>query len=213
MMDSNYRTDGQGTDTGGTLVGITTEEGVIMAADTRVSRDTVVRNESVEKISQIHPTAVVGSPNDIGTVQSFVRVIRSEADQYEYDHGAPMNMSALSTVMVTELRERSLPVPTFLLGGVDAQGSHVFTIGSAEGALEATPVAIGSGKQLATGVLESEEPKSLTMTEARLTAGRAIQSAAERDVTTGIGIHLAEITDDDVIIHRYDSITDLLEDR
>lgn len=212
MMDSNYRTDGQGTDTGGTLVGITTEEGVIMATDTRASRDSVVRSESVEKISQIHPTAVVGSPNDIGAVQSFVRVIKSEADQYEYDRGEPMDMSTLSTVMMTKLRERSRPAPTFLLGGVDDQGSHVFTIGSDEGAIEDTFVAIGSGMQLATGVLESEASKSLTMAEARTTVGRAIQTAAERDVKTGIGLHLAEITNDDVVIHRYDAITDFLEE-
>ncbi len=60
---------------------------------------------------------------------------------------------------------------------------------------------------------DAEEPQSLTTSEARLIADRAIQSAAERDVQTGVGVHVAEISDDGVDIHRYESVDDLLENR
>jgi proteasome beta subunit len=194
---------------GGTLVGLTTEDGALLAADTRTSRGAVVRSEGVRKISQVHPTAVLGSTDDLGTVQSFLRAIRFEADRYETSHDEPMDMTSLSTVAVTGLRERSMPDTTFLLGGVDADGPHLFTLDPDEGALEETYAAVGSGQQIAYGILDAEEPQSLTMSEARLIAGRAIRSAVERDVQTGDGVHVAEISDDGVDIHRYDTVDDL----
>ena len=155
----------------------------------------------------------MGSTDDLGTAQSFVRAIRSEADRYETSHGEPMDMTSLSTVAVTELRERSMPDTTFLLGGVDADGPHLFTLGPDEGALEETYAAVGSGQQIAYGILDAEIPQSLTTSEAGLIAGRAIQSAAERDVQTGVGVHVAEISDDGVDIHHYESVDDLLDGR
>jgi proteasome beta subunit len=210
---SDYRTDGHGPVAGGTLVGLTTEDGVLLAADTRTSRGAVVRSEGVRKISQVHPTAVMGSTDGLGTAQSFVREIRSEADRYETSHDEPMDMTSLSTVAVTELRKRSMPDTTFLLGGVDADGPHLFTLGPDEGALEETYAAVGSGQQIAYGILDAKIPQSLPISEARLIAGRAIQSAAERDVQTDVGVHVAEISDDGVDIHHYESVDDLLDGR
>ena len=60
---------------------------------------------------------------------------------------------------------------------------------------------------------DAEEPQSLTTSEARLRAGRAIWSAAEGDVETGVGVHVAEISDDGVDIYNYESVDDLPEDR
>lgn len=213
LIESDYRTDGRGPAAGGTIVGLTTEDGTLMAADTRTSRRSAVRSEGVQKISPVHPTAALGSTDDLGAVQSFVRTITSEADSYETSHEVLVDMTALSTVAVRELREQSMPETTFFLGGVDTDGPHLFTLSPDEGALEDTYAAIGSGQQIAYGILDTEVPQSLTMSEARLIAGRAVRSAAERDVQTGIGVHTAQISDDGVDIHRYESVNDLLEDR
>ena len=210
-IESDYRTDGRGPAAGGTLVGLTTDDGVFMAADTKTSRGAVVRSEAVQKLSQVHPTAALGSTDDLGAVQSFVRAIRLEADLYETTYGEPMDMTVLSTVAVTGLRERSMSESTFLLGGVDADGPHLFTLGPDESALEETYAAIGSGREIAYGILDAEVPQSPMTSEARITAGHAIQSAAARDVQTGVGVHVAEISDGGVDIHRYESVDDLLQ--
>jgi proteasome beta subunit len=209
--DSGYRADGRGT-AGGTLVGLTTADGVLVAADTRTSQGTVVRSETAQKLSQIHPTAVLGSTGSLGAVQSFVRAIRSETERYELERGEPMDMAALSTVVATELRERALSGPRFLLGGVDADGPHLFALGSAGSAFEESYAALGSGQQSADGVLDDAEPLSPSMSEARRAAARALRSAAERDVQTGVNIHLAEISDDGVTLHHTESVEDLLNE-
>lgn len=134
MTDSGG--DPRGTPTGGTLVALSTIDGVLMAADTRTSQGRVVRSDSVEKISPVHPTAAMGSTGDPAVVQSFVRAVRSAADSYERSPGEPMDISALSTVAATELRDRSMTEARFLLGGVDDDSAHVFTLGQDEGALE-----------------------------------------------------------------------------
>lgn len=49
------------------------------------------------------------------------------------------------------------------------------------------------------------------MPEVRVIAGRALRSASERDGVTGIGVHVAEISDDGVEIHRYESVEEVVE--
>lgn len=201
-------TDG-GFEGAGTLVGLATRDGVLLAADTRTSQDTVVRSERVRKLALVHPTAAMGSPDHLGVMQSFVQTIRLEADRYETERGEPMTLSELSTVAAEKLRSEST-AGTFVLGGVDADGSHVFCLRPNGGVLEDESVAVGSGREIATGVLEADAMDSLTMAEARRVAGRALASSAERDALTGVGVRIAEITAAGVETADYESIDELL---
>lgn len=209
VVESLPLTDGHGAGTGGTLLGLTTNEGVLVAADTHTSRGDVVRSEDVQAIHQVHPTAVLGSTGDLGAVQSFIRTIRAEADRYETANDEPMEIPTLATVAVTKLRETTIPDATFLLGGV-GDSPHVFTLSREKGILGDAYAAIGSGREVVYGVLDAEAPQSPTMSEARRLAGRAIESAAERDIRTGVGVQIAEISGDGVEMSRYDSVEELL---
>lgn len=200
---------GAGTGTGGTVVGLTTRDGVVLTADTRTSSDTVVSSADVRKIAQVHPTAAVGSTADLGTARSVVETARSEVDRHETRRGEPMDVSALATFVAGELRSRSGPAVAFVLGGVDDRGPHVFTLGPEGAALEDEYAAVGSGGDLAYGVLDAEETDSLTMAEGRRIAGRAVESATRRDVRTGVGVQVAEITAAGVDVRRYESVEDV----
>ncbi|MFD1564135.1 proteasome subunit beta [Haloarchaeobius amylolyticus] len=206
--DGDLLTDG-GSEVTGTLVGLATRDGVLLAADTRTSQDTVVRSERVRKLAQVHPTAAMGSTDHLGTAQSFVRTVRLEADRYEAERGEPMTLPELSAVAAEKLRSAS-EAGTFVLGGVDDDGSHVFCLRPDGGVLEDEAVAIGSGREIATGVLEAGATDSLTMAEARRVAGRALASGAERDTLTGIGVCVAEITAAGVETGDYESVDELL---
>lgn len=209
-LDGTLLSDGGAAAPGGTLVGLTTAEGVVLVADTRTTRGTVVRSESVRKVAQVHPTAALGSTGDLGDVQAFVRALRATVDRYESRHGEPIGVSALGTVAVERLRSESGPAGRFLLGGVDADGCHVLTLDRDAGVLEDAYAAVGTGSQLAYGVLDADVADSIAMAEARRVAGRAVQSAAGRDAATGIGVHVAEITDTGVDVRRHDDVQELL---
>ncbi|MFA9416840.1 proteasome subunit beta [Natrinema sp. HArc-T2] len=201
-------TDG-GFEGAGTLVGLATRDGVLLAADTRTSQDTVVRSERVRKLAQVHPTAAMGSSDDLGAVQSFVRTVRLEADRYETERGEPMTLSALAATAAEELRSESA-TGTFVLGGVDDDGSHLFELSRDGGLFEDESVVVGSGREIAAGVLEADATAALTMAAGRRLAGRALASSAERDTQTGVEVHVAEITNAGVETTDYEAVADLL---
>ncbi|WP_265109942.1 proteasome subunit beta [Halosolutus halophilus] len=206
--EGGYSADG-GEIGGGILVGVRTTDdtdGVVLAADTRTSRDAVVTSDEVRKIAPIRPFAAIGSTTHLGDAEPFVHALRAEVDRYEDRHGRHMTVPALATFAGRELRSRPSLDATFVLGGVDEAGSHVFTVGADEGVVEADYAAEGSGHQVAYGVLDRGYGDSLALGEARDLVVDAIESAGERDPRTGPAVHLVELVDGRLDSDRYDSV-------
>ena len=68
--------------TGTTTVGLSTDEGVVIATDRRASLGgRFVSNKSVTKVEQIHPTAALTLVGSVGGAQSFIRTLRAEANR------------------------------------------------------------------------------------------------------------------------------------
>lgn len=204
------RPDGGEFDSGGTLVGLTTADGVLLAADTRTSRGTVASSDQVSKLVAVHPTAAMGSTADLGAARVFIRCLKAEVDRYELERGEPPSMPALGTAAAEELRSGSAPDAVFILGGVDDGGPHVLRLSREAGAIEEAYAVVGSGREIAYGVIDDAGGDSLPMAEARRVAARAIEAAVERDAGTGGGIHLAEVTEAGVDIQTYPAVDDLL---
>jgi len=197
--------------TGTTTVGLTTEEGVVMATDMRASLGgRFVSNKDVQKVEQIHPTAALTMAGSVGGAQSFIRSLRAESNLYETRRGEDMSMSALATLAGNFLRGGPFFLVSPILGGVDAEGSHVYSLDPAGGVLRDDYTCTGSGMQLAYGVLEGEYTEDLTNDEAMGVAARAVKSAVERDTASGDGVFLAEITDEGVDITGHKHFDDVL---
>ena len=121
-----------------------------------------------------------------------------------------MTMQALSTLCGNFLRGGPFFLVSPILGGVDAEGSHVYSLDPAGGVMGDDYTVTGSGMQMAYGVLEGEYSEDLSLEEARTVAARGIKSAVERDTGSGNGIFLAEITGDGVDIEGHKHFDDLL---
>ena len=197
------RTDGG--ERGGTLVGIRAAESVVLAADTRTTRGGAIATGEGRKLAAVHPTAAIGSPDPLQGSRELIYELRSEVDRYEERHDRPMRLSALTTVAGRELRSRSLLTERYVLGGVDETASQLFTVDADEGVLETDYTAAGSGHQTAYGVLEEEYADSLSPAEARELASRALESAVERDPLSGAPVDVAECTEKEVNVRRYES--------
>ena len=197
--------------TGTTTIGLTTSDGVVMATDMRASLGgRFVSNKDVQKVEQVHPTAALTMAGSVGGAQSFIRTIRAEANLYESRRGENMTMQALSTLCGNFLRGGPFLLVSPILGGVDAEGSHVYSLDPAGGVMGDDYTVTGSGMQMAYGVLEGEYSEDLSLEEARTVAARGIKSAVERDTGSGNGIFLAEITGDVVDIEGHKHFDDLL---
>lgn len=192
--------------TGTTTLGITTEDGVVIGTDMRASLGgRFVSSKDVQKVEQVHPTAALTLVGSVGGAQSFVRTLRSEAALYEARRGKQMLIPALATLAGNLARDGPFVAIHPVLGGVDEDGSHVYSIDPAGGVMADEYVVTGSGMQLAYGVLENEYDDVTDLADARSLAARAVRSAIERDTGSGDGIYLAEITGDGVEITGHKS--------
>ncbi|MBX0321968.1 archaeal proteasome endopeptidase complex subunit beta [Halomicroarcula sp. F13] len=203
--DDGGRDEETVTKTGTTTVGISTEEGVLIATDRRASLGgRFVSNKSVQKVEQIHPTAAMTLVGSVGGAQSFIRSLRSEANLYEVRRDEPLSIHALTTLAGNFARGGPFFAINPIIGGVDDEGSHVYSIDPAGGVLQDDYTVTGSGTMVATGTIEGEYDPEMSLEEARALAIRAVQAAAERDTGSGNGIVLAEVTEDGVEIDRFD---------
>jgi len=197
--------------TGTTTVGIATAEGVVVGTDRRASLGgRFVSNKNVTKVEQVHPTAVLTLVGSVGGAQSFVRTLRSEASLYEQRRGDSLSIHGLATLAGNFARGGPFFAINPILGGVDGEGSHVYSIDPAGGVMEDDYTVTGSGMQLAHGTLESEYDPELSLEEATDLAARAVYAASERDTGSGNGLVLATVAGDGVEVDAHDDPAELL---
>jgi len=190
--------------TGTTTIGITAEDGVVIATDMRASLGgRFVSNKTVQKVEQIHPTGALTLVGSVGGAQSFIRTLRAEVDLYEARRGEGMSISALATLAGNFARGGPFFAINPILGGVDEEGSHVFSIDPAGGVMEDDYTITGSGLTVAYGTLEDRYEDDMDLDEARSTAVAGVRAAAERDTGSGNGVYVAEITEEGVDIEGY----------
>ncbi|WP_425499711.1 archaeal proteasome endopeptidase complex subunit beta [Halorarum halobium] len=201
---------GEGMKTGTTTVGIRTDEGVVLATDMRASLGRMVSSKDVQKVEQIHPRGALTIAGSVSAAQNLIQTLKAETNLYEARRSKEMSMRALSTLTGNLLRSGAFYVVQPILGGVDEEGPHVYSIDPAGGMTEEEYTVTGSGSQYALGVLEQEYSDDLTVGDAEAVAARAIKSAVERDLASGNGINVAVVTEDGVEISRHKDIDALL---
>jgi proteasome beta subunit len=191
--------------TGTTTIGIATAEGVVVATDKRASLGgRFVSNKNVQKVEQIHPTAALTLVGSVGGAQSFIRTLRAEVNLYEARRDEDMSMQALATLAGNFARGGPFFAINPILGGVDEDGTHVYSIDPAGGVMEDDYTITGSGLTVAYGTLEDRYEDDMSNDEARQAAAAAIKAAAERDTGSGNGIYIADVTAEGVEIEDYD---------
>ena len=196
--------------TGTTTVGIATDDGVAVATDMRASLGgRFVSSKDVQKVEQIHPTAALTLVGSVGGAQSFIHTLRAEASLYETRRGRPMDIPALATLAGNFARGGPFRAFHPILGGVDDEGSHVYTLDPAGGVMADDYTVTGSGMQLAYGVLENDYEEGLPVEDATSLAARAVEAAVERDTGSGNGVYLATVTDNGVDIRGHEDFNEV----
>ncbi len=198
------------TKTGTTTVGLRADDGVVLATDRRASAGRMVASKTVKKVEQIHPTGALTIAGSVSAAQSFLRSLRAEVSLYGVRRGEQMSMTALSTLAGNFLRSGAFLIVQPVLGGVDDDGAHVYSLDPLGATMEEDYTVSGSGSQFALGVLEQEYASDLSMEDASTVAARSVHSALERDTASGNGIVFAEVTAEGVEIEEFEDIQDAL---
>jgi proteasome beta subunit len=196
--------------TGTTTVGLSTEDGVVLATDMRASAGNLVASKQAQKILEVHPSAALTISGGVSAAQSLVRSLRAEVRLYEARRDEAMSMQALSSLTANLLRSGRYFIVHPILGGVDETGGHVYDIFPDGSVMEEEYTATGSGSPFAFGVLEGAYETGMSTEDARSVAAQAINSAIERDTASGNGMLLSTITADGVEIDEYEHPTEIL---
>jgi len=187
-----------------------TEEGVVLAADMRASAGNMVASKNAQKILEVHSSAALTISGSVSAAQSLVESLRAEVRLYETRRDTGMSLEALANLTSNLLRSGGFRIVQPVLGGVDDDGNHIYSIGPGGSVMEEMYAVSGSGSPFALGVLEQEYDVGVSVEDAKAIAARAVQSATERDTASGNGLTLATITADGVTIDTYESVESAL---
>ena len=178
--------------TGTSTVGITFKGGVVVGADHRATMGHFIANKSVQKLFKIGDNLALTTAGLVGHAQSLSRTLAAEVSLYQLRRGQNMTVKGAATFTANLLSGRPHWVQ-LLIVGVDADGSHVYSIDSAGGSIPDVYCATGSGSPFVYGVLEDRFKENMSVNEGKKLGVRALTAAMKRDSASGDGISMCVI--------------------
>ncbi len=184
---------------GTTTVGLVCSDGVILATDKRATMGTLIAHKFVQKSFMIDKHIGATVAGMVSDAQMLIRWIQAEARLYKMRKGEEMSIEGVATLMSNVLHsQRYYPmIVQLIVGGVDKNGTKLYSIDPMGSMIEDTIIATGSGSPVAYGVLEDNYKDDLTLEEGLKIGTRAMKSALKRDAMTGDGIDIVKITRDE----------------
>ncbi|MFB6209000.1 MAG: archaeal proteasome endopeptidase complex subunit beta [Candidatus Nanohaloarchaea archaeon] len=184
--------------TGTTTLSLVTDEGVIMAADTRASLGTMTSAKNVQKIHKLDDSIGITIAGGVGDAQKIIRLMRSQLKLHKLET-KELTVKGAGTLLANILHgNKMMPfMNQFLLGGTDDDGGVIFTLGPTGSLVRHDNFATtGSGSPMVYGVLEDDYEEGMGHEDGKELAVRAVEAAMERDTGSGNGIMVVEITDE-----------------
>ncbi len=185
---------------GATTVGIVCKDGVVLASEKRVSYGNLVLSRSGKKVFKITPNIGAACAGLISDMQILVREMGAYANLFKLEVNRPITVRAAAKLMSNLLFSRRLfPLITqTVVGGVDEDGPALYVLDVLGSNIPDNYTAVGSGAEMAMGVLEESYKQDMTVEEGKELAKRAIMSAISRDAMSGDGIDMLIITKDGI---------------
>jgi len=187
--------------TGTTTIGIVCKDGIVLAADKRMTAG-YIAYDKVEKIIQIADNMAVTTAGMVSEVQLLSKLIKAELklkDIQTYRSSTVKEAAnLLAGIVYSNVRKMSMipSIAAFLLGGYDSTGGHLYGLGIDGSVTEYDNYTTdGSGCLFALGVLEALYKKGLSVDEGVKLAVKAINASIQRDPNSGNGILVFTLTD------------------
>lgn len=181
---------------GTTTVGIVCDGGVVLATEKRATKGHMIAHKDTRKLFQIGDNMALTISGLVGDGQAISRFLSSEVELYRLKRNKDMTVKAASTLLSNMLLGRRM-MPYFvglLLGGVDDDGGHVYSLDMAGGAISDNYVSEGSGSPFVYGVLEDHYKEGMSIDQGVDLAVLCLLVSSSRDSASGDGIRVARIT-------------------
>jgi proteasome beta subunit len=180
---------------GATVVGISYNNGVILAAEKRVSFGNFVVNKNIKKTFPVTDHVGAACAGMVADMQVLVRQVEALAKirKLETRREVPPN-SVAKLMSVIMFERRYFPLLTqVIVGGINNK-PEIYTLDPLGSVLPDDYAAVGTGAELALGIMDAEFKPNMTEEKAKELAIRAIKSAIQRDASSGDGIDVLVVS-------------------
>ncbi len=176
--------------TGTTTLGLVCKDATIIAADQRSSMGYLVASEKTNKVFKISDKIAMTIAGTAGDGQALSKLMSAELQLYKLQEGREVSVKTAASLMGNILRSSFKSfrpdMVQIIVGGYDAEGSHVYSIDLAGAVEDAKTFAFtGSGSPYALGVLEDKYKEGITEEEGLMLAHDALTVSKKRDLATG----------------------------
>ena len=180
---------------GATAVGISYDNGVILASEKRVSYGNFVVNKNTKKTFSVTSQVGAACAGMVADMQVLVRQVGALAKIRKLEtrrNVAPNSIAKLMSVIMFE--RRFFPLLTqVIVGGIEVK-PEIYTLDPLGSVLPDEYASVGTGAEMALGILDAEYKPNMSEEKARELAVKAIKSSIQRDSSSGDGIDLLSIT-------------------
>ncbi|MEM2902654.1 MAG: proteasome subunit beta [Candidatus Bathyarchaeia archaeon] len=184
---------------GATTIGLTFKKGVVLASERRVSYGYFVMSRSGKKVFMINDHVGAACAGLVSDMQILIREVAAYSSLYALEVGRRASVKTTAKIMGNLLFQRRLfPYLTqTIVGGVDEDGkAKLYVLDPLGSVIEDKYATVGSGSEIAIGVLESEYRDGLDEAKALELVKKAMISATSRDVGSGDGMDVLTVTED-----------------
>jgi len=180
--------------TGTTIAGIIFKGGVMLGADTRATEGPIVADKNCEKIHYIAPNIYCCGAGTAADTENVTNMISSNLELHALATGRRSRVTTALTMLKQYLfRYQGYVSAALVLGGVDIDGPHLFTI-YPHGSTDKLPyVTMGSGSLAAMAVFEARWREDLEFEEAKELVADAIKAGIFNDLGSGSNVDLTAI--------------------
>lgn len=181
---------------GATTVGVVCKDGVILAAERRVTYGYFVMSKSGKKVFKIAEKIGAACAGIVADMQILTREVGAYLNLYSYEREQSVTVRTAAKLMGSMLFERRyFPyLAQTIVGGMDEAGPKLFVLDPLGSVIEDKFTAVGSGAEIAMGLLETEFKDGMAVEDAKGLVRKAVKAASARDIGSGEGIDMLIIT-------------------
>ncbi|VVB82524.1 Proteasome subunit beta [uncultured archaeon] len=179
--------------TGTTILGIVCKDGVVMAADRRVTAgQSLIVSKTYKKVYPLNDYLIFAGCGSATEAQKVSKLLTAELKLTELKSKTRPSVKQAANL----LSNIQVAASAFILGGIDEDGTaslYEITGGFLE-KIEDYTASMGSGMPYVLGLLERQYKKGISTSEGIELAIESLKSSTQRDTASGNGIDVFTIT-------------------
>jgi proteasome beta subunit len=185
---------------GATVIGLVCSDGVVLAAEKRVTWGRMVMSRAGKKVFRVTPNMGLAFAGLVSDMQALTREATAYANLFRLENNRPIAVKAMAKLISNMLFQRRL-MPLLmetLVGGVDGEGPALYSMDPVGSLIPDKFITAGSGAPIAMGLLEAQYSEEMDLEAGSELALNAIRSAVARDVASGDGVDMLLIRADGI---------------